>query len=147
MNELFPDTLPPSLGVITAGGVKMTYRGTVLDLMGLNHVAMAHERGERRGKKNHAAFSKPVFYEMSPEIVVPRLTPGPPEQDTLLWSYADELLQNIFHDPRFRSAYSFAALRREGQRGSWICGYFRNGLLERLVGNPAYQVLRVETPK
>ena len=45
------------------------YEGPIVDLLGLNNVAMAHSPGERRGRKNHAAFNRDVFYRQAPDLV------------------------------------------------------------------------------
>ena len=65
----------PSVGVITAGGFAYTYDGHVYDLMGLNWTIMAHANPMHNinAPKNHAAFSRDVFYEHLPDIVTPRL--------------------------------------------------------------------------
>ncbi|MEE2990147.1 MAG: hypothetical protein VX715_06005, partial [Planctomycetota bacterium] len=62
-----------SIGVGTAGGVGLTYRGEVIDLLGLNNLAMGHSPGDRKGGKNHAAFHQDVFFEQLPDIVRPTL--------------------------------------------------------------------------
>ena len=62
-----------SIGVGTAGGVGLTYRGEVIDLLGLNNLAMGHSPGDRKGGKNHAAFNQDVFFEQLPDIVRPTL--------------------------------------------------------------------------
>lgn len=59
----------PSWGVFAAGGTAFSYRGPVIDLLGLNNPAMAHSPGERRGRKNHAAFNRAVFYRQAPDLV------------------------------------------------------------------------------
>jgi len=61
-----------SLGTLTTGGIGYTYRGPVLDMLGLNNVAMAHSDGDRKGNKNHAAFDKDIFFEQSPDLFAPR---------------------------------------------------------------------------
>lgn len=59
----------PSWGVLAAGGTAFAYQGPIIDLLGLNNVAMAHAAGERQGRKNHAAFNREVFYQQAPDIV------------------------------------------------------------------------------
>jgi len=59
----------PSWGVFAAGGTAFSYRGPIVDLLGLNNPEMAHSPGERRGRKNHAAFNRAVFYRQAPDIV------------------------------------------------------------------------------
>ncbi|MFQ5924115.1 MAG: hypothetical protein ACE5M4_14855, partial [Anaerolineales bacterium] len=72
--SMFHDGLP-SIGVITAGGIALEYEGTVVDVMGLNNVSMAHSPGDRRGKKSHAAFNSEVFLEQSVDLLAPMTGP------------------------------------------------------------------------
>jgi hypothetical protein len=46
LSEL-PDS--PSLGVLTAGAIKLSYSGPVIDPMGWNNKAMGHGDGDRMG--------------------------------------------------------------------------------------------------
>jgi len=62
-----------SIGVGTAGGIGLTYQGQVIDLLGLNNIAMGHSPGDRKGGKNHAAFNKDIFFEQLPDMVRPTL--------------------------------------------------------------------------
>ncbi|MEE2676712.1 MAG: hypothetical protein VX876_07095 [Planctomycetota bacterium] len=61
-----------SLGTLTTGGIGYTYKGPVLDMLGLNNVQMAHRQGDRKGNKNHAAFNKDIFFAQSPDLFAPR---------------------------------------------------------------------------
>lgn len=65
------DGLPekPILGVVSAGGIARTYRGRIVDLMGLNNVAIAHHSGDRVGIKNHAAFEPEIFDSLHVDIM------------------------------------------------------------------------------
>ena len=54
----------PVVGTITAGGVARTYKGKIVDIMGLNDLRVAHFPGERKGMKNHAAFEPDVFNQL-----------------------------------------------------------------------------------
>jgi hypothetical protein len=72
LNQMFSGE-EVSIGVGTAGGVGLTYRGEVIDLLGLNNLAMGHSPGDRKGGKNHAAFNQDVFFEQLPDIVRPTL--------------------------------------------------------------------------
>lgn len=63
----------PTVGVITAGGIATTYDGPIIDVMGLNNVAVAHYHGPRYGVKNHAAFSEDVFFRQRPILFLPEL--------------------------------------------------------------------------
>ena len=68
-DSAFP-TYRPSVGVIVAGGFALGYHGTVIDLMGLNSVAMGHSPAPRVGFRDHAAFDPAVFFTLSPDIVL-----------------------------------------------------------------------------
>ena len=129
MEQLFAGlrTLP-SVGVITAGGIKNQYDGDVIDLMGLNNLHVAHNAGRRIGLKNHAAFEKQSLYDLQPAIVAPLLVN--PEA----WRYSDRdvhesfeniVLRRIFDDDTFRSLYRYCLVTRRGagpQQGlvAWV---------------------------
>ena len=71
LREFFADiNMSISLGVIAAGGIKVTYPREVIDLMGLNNTKMGHSHGKRFGFKNHAAFDKNIFYELKPTLLI-----------------------------------------------------------------------------
>jgi hypothetical protein len=112
LNRLFPSA-PPQIGVRATGGVKYTYKGPILDLLGLNYVAMGHSPGKRHGYKNHAAFHKEVFWSVPPPVVLPILYPGPidkalaPEEFRKL---SDGVLQGLFRDARFEERYLLVAV-------------------------------------
>jgi len=72
LNKIFAEE-KVSLGVGTAGGIGLTYQGQVIDLLGLNNIAMGHSPGDRKGGKNHAAFNKGIFFELLPDMVRPTL--------------------------------------------------------------------------
>ena len=97
-----------SLGVITAGGVAYAYDLPVIDLMGLNSVAMGHSAGDRKGVKNHSAFNRDVFFQVSPDLL---LIEGSPTS----WHWS--VLQNVRIDPRFPERYRWVGIvRKEQQR-------------------------------
>ncbi len=109
LNEIFPSD-PPSIGVITAGGVAWTYRGTVIDTMGLNNVAVAHAPGERYGLKNHAAFNEDVFLEQQPDLLLLNmLNAGTAAQLRQQWhrqyDWNNYVLKGMLDDERFTTLY------------------------------------------
>jgi hypothetical protein len=118
MSRLFDGLpAPPSVGVITAGGLKYEYEGDVVDLMGLNNLHIAHNGGRRIGLKNHAAFEKASLYELQPDLVAPTLV------DRSSWRYSpgaihgsfnNEVLRGIFDDAAFRSIYRFCLITERG---------------------------------
>lgn len=126
MEHLFKDTGSyPSVGVIVAGGTKFTYPGRIDDLMGLNSTVMAHSPGLRKGMKNHAAFSKTVFYRIAPDVVSPvywdTLTN---DLEALFRNQSAEVLQGLFEEEAFNSRYTFAAVQtRAGGDSRYLVGY------------------------
>lgn len=123
LNQLFENMPLPSMGAITAGGFKLAYRGEVIDLMGLNNVAMGHAPGERKGIKNHAAFNKDVFYLLQPdvmplallrpdEISTPLTLDHPQVQRCIQHKWARLPLKDLFTDEAFHRAYTLVYLAR-----------------------------------
>jgi len=109
-NKLFTNKFP-SAGVVTAGSFALTYNGNTIDLMGLNNTEMAHSSGNRNGVKNHAAFSKVIFYKLKPDIVLPKyissLNDAKHEYFDLLKNnnFENMALKNIFNDNEFLKYY------------------------------------------
>lgn len=127
----------PSVGVVVAGGFKYAYPGKVIDLMGLNNVAMGHSPGDRKGVKNHAAFNRTVFYQLLPDVVEPSIdsdaTVTPIRAPATDWAMS-EALHNLSHDPQFLLLYRYGAVRAKITADSlWLTGYFRRTLLEELT--------------
>jgi arabinofuranosyltransferase len=113
LNHLFESDPTVSIGVIMAGGVAVTYRGPVLDLMGLNNVRMGHSAGDRKGRKNHAAFNKEVFFDLSPDVLLPRLGAnidqvallgGQYQKPPTEW-FPNEVMGGILGSEQFRERY------------------------------------------
>ncbi len=71
LNAFFASLPAPEVGVIAAGGVKLTYAGPINDLLGLNNVAMAHGGGDRRGYTGHVGFEQEVLYAHYPRSCCP----------------------------------------------------------------------------
>jgi hypothetical protein len=140
-------TMPklPSLGVVTSGGIKYSYPGEVVDLMGLNNTIMAHNHGDRRGIKNHAAFDIPTFYLLEPDIVWPVTVV---EEN---WQYHEadiknswensEGLKGLFDQPRFLEMYDYASVSDKTEKGYALVAWFKKDLLKKLN---AYTDFRVE---
>ena len=118
----------PSLGTITSGGIKMTYPGEVIDLLGLNNLQMGHSSGLREGIKNHAAFNKKVFFHQRPQIVRSSCNP-------LNALY----LPGLSEDPEFQRLYQCATVKRIGEKGKYQ-GFFRNDFLLQLSEDVRFKV-------
>ena len=131
MNQLFAGDLP-SVGVVRAGAVALTYGGEVIDLIGLNNTTMAHSPGDRKGLKNHAAFNADVFFDQRPAIMLP--TALSPEadmkaiQEKMTWDNA--VLKGLLVDPRFSAAYELVTIS-DGRTN--ILAYASRTLPEKLT--------------
>ncbi|QBG47579.1 hypothetical protein EGM51_09295 [Verrucomicrobia bacterium S94] len=106
----------PTVAVITAGGNKLGYAGSVLDLMGLNSTEMAHAPGDAAHVKNHSGFNRELFYRWKPDI----LLCGDSETFDLL------VLNGLQQEPRFRVEYSRYTLHRNGVS---LRAWYRNEFL------------------
>lgn len=114
LNQMFSDNdHPPTIGVITAGGIALTYQGEVFDLLGLNETSIAHDGGQRKGLTNHASLNPELVLEKSPEVLMPIITNfqllnqvGSPIE-LLLHNYlfAQQLLQNQSIRDHYRIAW------------------------------------------
>ncbi|MGD8280171.1 MAG: hypothetical protein PVF69_03390, partial [Gemmatimonadota bacterium] len=113
LSETFPSAPRPLVGVITAGGIRLTYRGDIFDLMGLNSTVMAHSSGPRTGPKNHVAFDRKVFFDVLPEVVNPGfvdLSTWTYDPEALLDSFENRALNGLLDDDRFLSMYVLATV-------------------------------------
>jgi hypothetical protein len=134
----------PSLGVVTSGGIKYSYQGEVVDLMGLNNTIMAHNGGDRRGIKNHAAFDVPTFFLLQPDVVWPLTVI---ESD---WQYTNveikqswenrEGLKGLFDEPNFLELYTYARVNGKGDSDYALVAWFKKDLLEELAAHPDFHV-------
>ncbi len=113
-----------SLGTLTTGGVGYTYAGPVLDMLGLNNVQMAHSQGDRKGNKNHAAFHKDTFFELSPDLFAPRSQRKRPTSRAEVFPFSKgnefwiEALKGLDEDPRFLAQYAPVELVQRSDDGA-----------------------------
>jgi len=108
LNQLSGD---PSIGIVIAGGVAMTYDGPIYDLLGLNWVEMARTQRDFRDKPpNHGGFAKPVFYKYLPDIVTPDLLDCAAEDFAgnpfITSAFIDNILSGLFRDTEFNRLYT-----------------------------------------
>jgi arabinofuranosyltransferase len=152
LGQMFAGNLP-TIGVAAAGGIALTYPGTVYDLMGLNDTRMAHADPVKSGPKGHESFNKQVFYALSPDILMPvAVTQGTNIQlaaiDVLYGSPAsfdNQIYKNIFVDARFQSLYQLALVQNPQHPESIAYGYFRRAYLNQLVSQGALKLLAGST--
>lgn len=137
----------PSIGVIPAGGIAVTYKGETLDLMGLNNTKMGHSKGDRKGIKNHAAFHKETFYDMNAKFLLPKLMTGPLEarqeyMDLLKTdNFENQAMKNIFNDSLFQRAYQPVMVRKNGLNP--VFGFAAKDWLPVLEREPGIQVYKI----
>jgi hypothetical protein len=132
----------PSLGEITAGGVKYAYSGTVIDLMGLNSTRMAHNGGLRIGRKNHAAFEKSTFYELAPAVLMPSVVVNGSPSRALSESFVVEALKGLTRDSDFRRLYTLARVTRRDADASApaLVAWYRRDFLRIVQSHPRFDV-------
>jgi hypothetical protein len=140
----------PSIGVIASGGIKYSYKGEIVDLLGLNNTVMAHNQGDRTGPKNHAAFEIETFYKLQPDIVWPILVN---DND---WEYNEVILRTrwenisafkgLFNDPQFLEMYSYAKISEiaETTNKHALVAWFKKDLLQELKANADFLVEEYE---
>lgn len=101
----------PSIGIVAAGGIAMTYDAHIYDLMGLNWVEMAHADRDKAARHiNHGGFSREVFYAHQPDIVLPLFA----ECDKQAYDenpFFPKVLDYIFAEPEFQALYTFECWR------------------------------------
>lgn len=126
----------PSIGVIAAGGFKFAYDGEVIDLMGLNNIAMAHNGGDRVGTKNHAAFEKKTFFQLEPDILALELVPNDNWEfnlEKLQSSWGNvRALKGLYNDPEFLDRYTYATVSSLENNSPTLMGWFKNEYLTEL---------------
>ncbi len=125
LNKVFaPVDSFPSLGVTAAGGVAYTYKGHIVDVLGLNNLEMAHAEKIKTGVKNHGSFSTRIFFKQKPALFLTWPDPLTPEmkqddpsaidfdrrmKDTT--GFINRICRNIFAEPQFQSNYQFAKIQ------------------------------------
>ena len=145
--ELLNDYWPgkkPSVGIIAAGGIALRYQGETIDLMGLNDTLMGHSKGDRIGIKNHAAFNKDVFYQLTPDLVLPKLVTG--RQDALRessdlrnpYNFDNQAMKDIFNDDRYNDIYTPVMLSKKGKESIFV--YINNHFRQQLAADTSLTV-------
>lgn len=126
LNRLFSqaNSKLPSVGVIAAGGIAVTYKGTIYDLMGLNNSFIAHFKGERKtGPKNHAAFQRDAFFQLPIDLLVLPLAVEDP--------FVHLALKGLFYDERFIGEWIYGTLREARENGEKFEGFFNKKFIEK----------------
>lgn len=114
LNQMQRGMPPLRAGVLVCGGFGYVYRGPVVDLLGLNLVAMAHAPGDRRGLKNHAAFDAEVLFAEAPELLFPDGSHGldarPLAAMLRATSFENRVTRGLLGTERFRARYAPVSL-------------------------------------
>ena len=163
----FPD-VKPAVGVIVAGGFAFAYDGPTIDLMGHNHVAMAHSPGPRSGPRGEMAFDHGVFNAVAPDAVL--LSRWSPARDWFAlpmmsgdydrpahltrdyhpkrWASMKVFDYGVMKGLLFRSQagqrYAWASVRRQGD-DRWIHAVFSREFLKR-IEERGYEVVFATPP-
>jgi len=137
LNELFSKQQSdlPAVGVIAAGGVAMTYRGTIYDLMGLNNSYISHFSEVRTGPKNHAAFQKEAFFNLPIDIL---LIPTSPDDE-----FIQEALKGLLEDPVFKSTWTYGSIHLLDQPSKNQRAFYRRSFVDKLnnYGEYSFEVI------
>jgi hypothetical protein len=135
----------PSIGAITAGGLKYTYPGEIVDLMGLNNTLMAHNGGKRIGIKNHAAFEAVTFYQLEPAILDPIVLKsgeiGPLARPN---SFDNRVLRELTIESRFLERYNLAEVRSATATGNTsLMAWYRIDFLQSLEASRQFAIVQM----
>ncbi|HSC39918.1 MAG TPA: hypothetical protein VLD19_18675, partial [Chitinophagaceae bacterium] len=120
-----------------------TYKGPIVDLMGLNNVQMAHaDKVKVGGIKNHNSFNKTVFYKQMPDVIVgfdvfpdtSMIKPVILDPDYRT-NFQNVVLKSLYFDAAFHRNYTYTIIKLPNEQYfvGWISGQFR----QRLQQNPS----------
>ncbi|NDW01740.1 hypothetical protein [Salipiger sp. PrR002] len=103
----------PSIGVVAAGGVALTFDGELRDLMGLNWVEMAHANPIKIGVRNHASFDVDTFWKYPPDVVAQfNKRKCQSEQWSATARFPSTGVSQLFSQQRFRELYAPVTFER-----------------------------------
>lgn len=138
----------PSIGLSVVGGTAYSYKGTSIDLMGLNNLSMAHADPVKVGIKNHAAFDKQTFYKLAPDIslitnFVQNTANLNSKKNTEGWfneEWFEKIYKGIFNDTEFRENYFLVFIYKKEDK-SCLHTYANKKFLAGL--DPAYYSYKI----
>lgn len=145
LNHTFIDNgLTPSTGIIAAGGYGYIYKGTTVDLMGLNSTLMAHASKRKVGPRNHASFDVGAFWKLKPDMVGmfygaamikdTAIFTAPDNEPGFRNSFTYTVYKKIFDQPQFIETY-LPALVKLKPDADYLFSYYNKDFLAKL--NPA----------
>ena len=115
------------------------YHGTVIDLMGINDVKMAHATQTRVGIMGHAAFDVPTFYREAPDILLAsgELCALNRPQIRLLNDWAAGVLKGVGWAARFRDLYAVTISHPFlSRQGLGLCEWASRSFLQQATSRP-----------
>lgn len=132
LNDLFPETALPNVGAIAVGGIGFSYRGRIIDLMGINNLEMAHASRLRIGQKNHAAFNKDIFYRQLPDLLIHFGESCGPQIDLAEDLWIIKVLKGLPSEPKFREHYRPIIISSENRftERHGLCGYAKKSFFD-----------------
>ncbi len=148
LNKLFSKVeRPVVVGVSAAGGFAWAYNGPVVDLMGLNNIAMAHASQAKGDVKNHASFDLKTLLKIKPEVfhgyshgktVVAKFHTSiedafhPTTQEDFENRFVNDIFKGAFFDPAFNAVYKPAVIYHPQLPDLIYQAYFTNDFLSEL---------------
>ncbi len=158
LNSWFEAEKKPVIGVITAGGIALSYQGEIYDLIGLNETTIAHDGGLRKGFKNHASINPVLVADKNPELLFPNAMRY--EQVVQVTDISQVLLHNtlfaqtLFSLPLLKDQYQLVWLTKEKltaigihPTAQGLVTYVRNDYLEELKKSEQFQIKMFEAIK
>jgi len=97
----------PVVGVTAAGGIALSFNGTILDLMGLNWTKMAHADPTKVGIRSHASFDKDIFWQQTPDLINADMSAQhcKPGQKFAVYNGDAGFLKGLLQEPVFQRLY------------------------------------------
>jgi hypothetical protein len=140
LSEIFAPQLP-TVGFGSAGGIAYGYQGRVFDMMGLNDARMARADRLKTGPKGHQSFSKQVFYEIAPDVLMPRAVPFTEAVSlpavsgyyTNSQGWDNLIFKGLYNDPEFRAKYVLAVVLDRFHPQFKCYGYFNRTYLAQAM--------------
>jgi len=120
----------------------------VYDLMGLNNTSLAHAGTVKQGPKGHQSFNKDVFYQLSPDLLMPVVRHGfdTNRQHRVHNYYTNQaswdnlIFKNIFNDPAFKKQYSLVLIQNINEPGYSCEAYANNNYLNKLSQQKNFKI-------
>lgn len=133
LDKLWTSAKMPNIATFAIGGVGFTYRGKIVDLLGLANVEMAHATTVRRGFKNHAAFDIDTFYKILPEMIL-YFGPDCEKRENLSGDiFINYVLKNLPKEKRFIDKYKIFMIPNKNNTNLpvGICGFIRKDMIRK----------------